>query len=145
MEESVFMMNKNRANSLRFIITALYNGALGIFFLFDSDTAFPWFQATPSNHLGYVHFPAALLIVFAFMFIAILISFSFGNSQNVRAPQNQYLQKLSVTKRPKPNCTLSSWQLDFSLYPLVRCRYLILCGWSASAPSLAFLSASYSE
>ncbi len=30
-------------------------------------------------------------------------------------------------------------------YPLVKCLYLILCGWSAAAPRRAFLSASYSE
>jgi hypothetical protein len=64
-------MKKKQAISLLFIITALYDGLLGIIFLFTGSTLFQWFQVTPPNHLGYVQFPAALLIVFALMFLAI--------------------------------------------------------------------------
>ncbi len=54
-----------------FIIAALYDGLLGIAFLFSADALFQRFQVTPPNHFGYVHFPAALLLVFALMFLAI--------------------------------------------------------------------------
>ena len=54
-----------------FIIAALYDGLLGFAFLFSADALYEWFQITPPNHFGYVHFPAALLIVFALMFLAI--------------------------------------------------------------------------
>jgi len=54
-----------------FIIAALYDGSLGIAFLFSADALFKGFQITPPNHFGYVHFPAALLIVFTLMFLAI--------------------------------------------------------------------------
>jgi preprotein translocase subunit SecY len=50
---------------------AVYDGLLGAAFLFASGTLFRWFGVTPPNHPGYVQFPAALLIVFAIMFIAI--------------------------------------------------------------------------
>jgi hypothetical protein len=54
-----------------FIIAALYDGLLGFAFLFSADELYQWAQITPPNHFGYVHFPAALLIVFALMFLAI--------------------------------------------------------------------------
>ena len=54
-----------------FIIAALYDGLLGFAFLFSADALYQRFQITPPNHFGYVHFPAALLIVFALMFLVI--------------------------------------------------------------------------
>ena len=62
---------KKSAIVILFIIAALYDGLLGIAFLSSADALFQWFQVTPPNHFGYVHFPAALLIVFALMFLAI--------------------------------------------------------------------------
>ena len=56
-----------------FIVASVYDGFLGVAFLFASGALFQWFGVTPPNHLGYVHFPAALLIVFAAMFVAIAI------------------------------------------------------------------------
>ena len=35
------------------------------------DAVFQWFNVTPPNHPGYVQFPAALLIVFAILFVAV--------------------------------------------------------------------------
>jgi hypothetical protein len=35
---------------------------------------FQWFGVTPPNHPGYVQFPAALLIVFAVMFMAVAMN-----------------------------------------------------------------------
>ena len=56
-----------------FFVAALYDGLLGAAFLFSADALFERFQVTPPNHLGYVHFPAALLMVFALMFAAVAI------------------------------------------------------------------------
>jgi hypothetical protein len=54
-----------------FIIAAIYDGVLGLAFLFASEAVFQWFGVTPPNHPGYVQFPGALLIVFAVMFCSI--------------------------------------------------------------------------
>lgn len=54
-----------------FSIAALYDGILGLMFLFSPYFVFDLFEITPPNHPGYVQFPAALLIVFAFIFLAI--------------------------------------------------------------------------
>ena len=54
-----------------FAASALYDGVLGIAFLFAAPALFEWVGVTPPNHFGYVHFPAALLIVFALMFLVI--------------------------------------------------------------------------
>ncbi len=65
---------KKRVMVVLFIIAALYDGLLGIAFLSSADALFQWFQVTPPNHFGYVHFPAALLLVFALMFLAIAMN-----------------------------------------------------------------------
>lgn len=57
-----------------FVIAALYDGLLGLGFLFSAETLFKGFQVPPPNHFGYVHFPAALLIVFALMYLAIAMN-----------------------------------------------------------------------
>jgi hypothetical protein len=64
-------MNKQGPILLLFIIAALYDGVLGILFLFAGGRVFEWFQVIPPNHPGYVQFPAALLIIFALMFCMI--------------------------------------------------------------------------
>jgi hypothetical protein len=64
-------MKKEKIISILFITAALYDGLLGILFLFASDRLFEYFQMTPPNHLGYVQFPAALLMIFAIMFYMI--------------------------------------------------------------------------
>lgn len=60
--------------SILFIIAAIYDGVLGILFLFAANTIFQLYQVTPPNHLGYVQFPGALLVVFALMFLAVAIN-----------------------------------------------------------------------
>ncbi len=62
-----------RSSSVRplFILAGLYDGVLGLAFLFAAPTVFQRFNVTPPNHYGYVHFPALLLLVFALMFFAI--------------------------------------------------------------------------
>lgn len=54
-----------------FWIAALYDGVLGIVFLFAPSWVFERFNVVPPNHVGYVQFPAALLLIFALMFIAV--------------------------------------------------------------------------
>jgi len=54
-----------------FYIAALYDGVLGLAFLFAAPTLFQWFGVTPPNHFGYVHFPGALLITFALLFLTV--------------------------------------------------------------------------
>jgi len=56
---------------LLFWIAAFYDGVLGIVFLLNPGLPFRIFEVTPPNHMGYVQFPAALLLIFALMFIAI--------------------------------------------------------------------------
>jgi hypothetical protein len=63
-------MNKKSIRIL-FVIAAIYDGLLGAAFLFCSSCVFKWFAVTPPNHAGYVHFAAALLLVFTVMFLAI--------------------------------------------------------------------------
>jgi len=64
------MKNKQAIVSL-FMLSAIYDGLLGIGFLLAGGSVFRWFGVTPPNHPGYVHFSAALLVVFALMFAAI--------------------------------------------------------------------------
>jgi len=54
-----------------FVVAALYDGILGLAFLLRPEAVFTRFGVTPPNHFGYVQFPAALLIVFALLFLAI--------------------------------------------------------------------------
>ncbi len=54
-----------------FIVAAAYDGVLGVVFLIAPNYPFALFGVTPPNHAGYVQFPAALLLVFALMFVAV--------------------------------------------------------------------------
>ena len=54
-----------------FLVAALYDGLLGLAFLVAAGWIFQSAQVTPPNHLGYVHFPGALLMIFGIMFAAI--------------------------------------------------------------------------
>ena len=64
-------MRTKRLVTALFMAAALYEGLLGVAFLFGSGAVFQWFGVTPPNHMGYVQFPAALLVVFAIMFAVI--------------------------------------------------------------------------
>lgn len=57
--------------SLLFYIAAAYDGILGAAFLIGPLAIFEWFDVTPPNHVGYVQFPAILLLLFAAMFATI--------------------------------------------------------------------------
>ncbi|MDH3612678.1 MAG: hypothetical protein OEU90_07685 [Gammaproteobacteria bacterium] len=54
-----------------FVIAALYDGILGLLFLFFPGLAFEMFEVVPPNHFGYVQFSAILLLIFAAMFFRI--------------------------------------------------------------------------
>ena len=66
------MKTKSRV-SLLFFVAAVYDGILGGAFLIAPQVLFKWLNVTEPNHYGYVHFPAALLIVFAVMFVSIAL------------------------------------------------------------------------
>ncbi|OQX54494.1 MAG: hypothetical protein B5M53_05835 [Candidatus Cloacimonas sp. 4484_209] len=65
------MKSSNTFTSLIFYFSAFYDGILGMFFLIFPKVGFDFFNVTHPNHWGYVQFPAALLVVFGFMFFAI--------------------------------------------------------------------------
>jgi hypothetical protein len=54
-----------------FVISALYDGILGLAFLFAWASLYQHFGVTPPNHPAYVQFPALLLLIFAAMFLRI--------------------------------------------------------------------------
>jgi hypothetical protein len=56
-----------------FAVAALYDGILGFAFLAAPQQLFEWVEVTPPNHLGYVQFSAALLLIFGLMFVAIAV------------------------------------------------------------------------
>jgi hypothetical protein len=53
---------------LAFGSSAIYDGVLGVAFLFLGPMIYGYFGIERPNHLGYLHFPALLLIVFALMY-----------------------------------------------------------------------------
>jgi hypothetical protein len=54
-----------------FIVAGVYDGALGIAFLFFGGQIFRMSGVTPPNHMGYIEFPALILLVFAAMFFQV--------------------------------------------------------------------------
>ena len=68
-------MNK-QLGAVRVVMTlaGVYDGVLGAAFLFFARPTFDLIQTPPPEHLGYVQFAAALLVVFALMFFAVAVS-----------------------------------------------------------------------
>lgn len=54
-----------------FVVSALYDGILGIVMLIAPGAIYRFFDVTPPNHWAYVQFPAGLVIVFALLFWAV--------------------------------------------------------------------------
>ncbi len=54
-----------------FTVAGLYDGILGALFLIVPTQLFDAMNVTSPNHIGYVQFPAFLLIIFAVMFFNI--------------------------------------------------------------------------
>ncbi len=67
-------MRLSRAIAALFVVAALYDGLLGAVFLVAPGWVYEQAQVTPPNHWGYVQFPAALLVIFACMFVAVAIN-----------------------------------------------------------------------
>ena len=67
-------MKKFTAISIFYYFSAAYDGILGLAFIFLPLSIYSRFDIIPPNHIGYLHFPAALLIVFALMFINIALN-----------------------------------------------------------------------
>ena len=53
---------------ITFAVSAIYDGILGLLFLFFGTAIYDYVGIERPNHLGYLHFPALLIIVFAIMF-----------------------------------------------------------------------------
>ena len=51
-----------------FLISALYDGVLGVAFVVAPAQIFAMYAVEPPNHMAYVQFPALLLILFGIMF-----------------------------------------------------------------------------
>lgn len=64
-------MKSNKPIRLLFFVGGLYDGLLGCMFLFCGEYILWLFGVTPPNHPGYLQFPAALLLIFGFMFATI--------------------------------------------------------------------------
>lgn len=54
-----------------FVVAGLYDGILGLAFLFFGMRIYDAFGVTHPNHVGYIQFPSLLLIVFGAMFLQI--------------------------------------------------------------------------
>ena len=78
-------MNGTRPYSILFYVSALYDGVLGVGFLLAAPDLFARLGIPPLEHYGYIHFAAALLIVFALMFWTIARP-SFSAMRVVGAP-----------------------------------------------------------
>ncbi|MDH3219214.1 MAG: hypothetical protein OEQ39_16255 [Gammaproteobacteria bacterium] len=61
----------DKLTKLLFIVAGLYDGILGIAFIFFPLAIFETYMVEPPNHIAYVQFPAMLLMVFAAMFFQI--------------------------------------------------------------------------
>ncbi len=64
-------MKSLRWIAILFAIAAIYDGILGALFIVAPSVPFDMFEVTPPNHMGYVQFPAALLLIFGWMFATI--------------------------------------------------------------------------
>jgi hypothetical protein len=54
-----------------YVLAAAYDGLLGLIFLLAGPRLYDYFQITPPNHWGYVHFAAGILVLFGWMFLEI--------------------------------------------------------------------------
>lgn len=54
-----------------FVVAGLYDGILGALFLAIPYQLFSMTNIAPPNHIGYIQFPALLLVIFGIMFLNI--------------------------------------------------------------------------
>lgn len=65
-----------------FLFAAIYDGLLGLAFLAVPLRIYAWMNVPPPNHLGYIQFPAALLIIFAYAFWLIALDEPFAQANS---------------------------------------------------------------
>ncbi|MFH1542418.1 MAG: hypothetical protein ABIE84_04945 [bacterium] len=56
-----------------FIFSALYDGVLAILFLLISGQVYSYFNIALPNHMGYLQWPALMLLIFTVMFVEIAL------------------------------------------------------------------------
>jgi len=56
-----------------FLLAAVFESVLGLAFLSAPESIFEKFNVTPPNHWGYIQFPAAVLLIFAWMFLFVAL------------------------------------------------------------------------
>lgn len=61
----------SRMIKVLFVTAGIYDGGLGVVFLFFAPAIFSGFGIAPPNHYGYIVFPALLMIVFGAMFFRV--------------------------------------------------------------------------
>jgi hypothetical protein len=66
-------MRTERAVSIIFWASGIYDGLLGLIFLVTPASMFARFGVTPPNHWGYVQFGAAMLLIFGLMFLQVAL------------------------------------------------------------------------
>ncbi|USN98813.1 MAG: hypothetical protein H6810_11730 [Phycisphaeraceae bacterium] len=115
-----------------FWLVALYDGLLGAAFLIAAGPLYDAMGVTPANHLGYVQFPAALLIVFAVMFARVAMN----------PPANRELMLYGVgLKLSYLGVVLGHWafgSIPTAWIPLALCdlvwAMLFIAAWVKTAP-----------
>jgi hypothetical protein len=85
-----------------FVIAGLYDGILGALFLVMPYQLFSLTNVPPPNHMGYIQFPALLLIIFGVMF--------FNIAQNPSANRNLILYGI-LLKASYSGVVLFNWML----------------------------------
>lgn len=115
---------------LLFVFAAIYDGILGLLFLAAPHYVFDVFRVPPPSHAAYVQFPAALLLIFAWMFVNV-----------ARAPaRNQSLVVYGILLKVA-YCTVAGWYwittvipdfwkpfvvIDLVMGVLFACAYVVL-------------------
>lgn len=56
-----------------YLAAAAYDGLLGLMFIVAGPQVFQLAGITPPNHWGYVHFAAAILVLFGYLFLRIAL------------------------------------------------------------------------
>ncbi len=66
-------MKKTMLIRVLFLAAAAFEVTLGLAFLLAHERIFEWFDVKLPNHPGYLQFPAAVLLIFAWMFLVVAL------------------------------------------------------------------------
>lgn len=119
-------MKKQSLISLLFYLAALYDGILGLAFLFLAPSIYNWYGIAPPNHYGYIHFPAALLIVFALLYFAVARN-QIANRNLIPYGMLLKVSYCSVVFYYWFFETIPAMWKPFAIYDLI---FLVLFGWA---------------